>query len=187
VKCYSGNPLKPYNSAKSRRYSGPTWSGWSPDNVVKVSPAATPQESFKLVDVNTGKPFNRVAGPTAQDTPVETQPSASPSTSPPSVSPSASPTKPTTSTGQQAATLLTGSISECADNNAPYPWPPHKSLNARSDASADGDVWTVNVDATKQDDTVELFVWRVNPVEDWVSPANSRASEAAQYCSLLGR
>jgi len=64
VRCACGNPLLPPEAAASTpTYQGTPWSGFSPTNVTVVSASPTVINVITLIDVTTGQPFGRPAGP----------------------------------------------------------------------------------------------------------------------------
>jgi hypothetical protein len=63
VKCYCGNPLlEPEPVQSSPTYTGPQWSGFSPEQTQVVTPAPQPVTVIVVVDVDTGEPFGRPVG-----------------------------------------------------------------------------------------------------------------------------
>ena len=62
VKCACGNPLVPPQAAEPR-YRGRVWPDFDPAVIIVVQPAPVVINNFILVDINTGVPFQRPAGP----------------------------------------------------------------------------------------------------------------------------
>jgi TIR domain len=62
VKCFCGNPLTPPARYSQVRYTGPPGPGFSAQTVTSVQSTTTTINVFILVDVRTGKPFQRPAG-----------------------------------------------------------------------------------------------------------------------------
>jgi hypothetical protein len=79
VRGLSGNPLTAPIALKGEpKLVGAPWPGYHPGALARVEPTTADIKNFVLVDVVTGKPFNRPAGTTgAGDTP-HTQPVGSP-------------------------------------------------------------------------------------------------------------
>lgn len=74
VRCFCGNPLLAPQYIQPV-YEGPTWQGFTPAAVVIVAPAPAPITNITIVDVNTGKPFDRPVGTDGtkdKDTPAST-------------------------------------------------------------------------------------------------------------------
>ncbi len=85
ARCYCGNPLTPPRPTAGARYTGTTWTGFSPDAVTRIEPAATPVADFTLVTPATGESFVRPRGTTGTfDRPVA---AANPTTEPPVTQP----------------------------------------------------------------------------------------------------
>lgn len=75
VRCYCGNPLLPPVFG-TPSYTGPSWSGFDPRGIVTVAPALTPITVIRIVDVTTGRPFDRPVGSTGtSDTDAKPAPS----------------------------------------------------------------------------------------------------------------
>ncbi|MGH9165797.1 MAG: DUF6777 domain-containing protein [Acidimicrobiales bacterium] len=87
VRCACGNPLlAPQAASSTPSYQGTPWTGFSPTNVTVVSPSTTVINIITLIDVVTGGPFGRPAGPgRGPDTtlPPETTTTLPPTTLPP--------------------------------------------------------------------------------------------------------
>jgi hypothetical protein len=83
VRGLSGNPLTaPIALRGEPKLVGAPWPGYHPGALARVQPTTADIKNFVLVDVVTGKPFNRPAGTTgAGDTP-HTEPVASPQPAP---------------------------------------------------------------------------------------------------------
>jgi serine/threonine protein kinase len=62
ARCYCGNPLTPANPPATKRYVGPTWSGFSPASTTTIQAAATPITEFTLVNPFTNEVFYRPVG-----------------------------------------------------------------------------------------------------------------------------
>jgi hypothetical protein len=79
VRGLSGNPLTAADTLKGEpKLVGTPWPGYHPGALARIQPTTAKITNFVLVDVVTGKPFNRPAGTTgASDTP-HTGPVASP-------------------------------------------------------------------------------------------------------------
>ncbi|OBF92875.1 hypothetical protein A5791_13465 [Mycobacterium sp. 852002-51163_SCH5372311] len=79
ARCYCGNPLTaPAALTGEPKPVGPAWAGYNASALAAVQPGKAAITNFVLVDVVTGKAFNRPAGTTgANDTP-HTQPVPSP-------------------------------------------------------------------------------------------------------------
>lgn len=71
ARCYCGNPLTaPAALTGEPKPVGAAWAGYNPDALAAVQPSNVAIANFVLVDVVTGKVFNRPAGTTgADDTP----------------------------------------------------------------------------------------------------------------------
>ena len=71
ARCYCGNPLTaPSALTGEPKPVGTPWAGYNPDALAAVQPSKAAITTFVLVDVITGKAFNRPAGTTgASDTP----------------------------------------------------------------------------------------------------------------------
>jgi hypothetical protein len=64
-RCYCGNPLTaPVALADPPKPVGTPWSGYNPAALAEVQPSKATITTFVLVDLVTGKPFNRPAGTT---------------------------------------------------------------------------------------------------------------------------
>jgi hypothetical protein len=61
VRCFCGNPLLP-PTTYTPVYEGPTWSGFNPNGIVTIAPAPTPIQVITIVDLGTGKSFDRPVG-----------------------------------------------------------------------------------------------------------------------------
>ena len=183
VKCYCGNPLKPY-AGRRRTYTGPSWSGFDPAQVTTIVPATTPVPSYTMVDLDSGQTYTRQPGPQPTDTPATGTPpppaTAPPATAPPTTAPPT--TAPPRTTARQAEDLLRARVNACA--NVRYPWPPHAKLDYRAGPN-DGDTWRVTITGTHRDGTVQIFVWNVDPAAGTVKPVNDDAITAGRYCSGL--
>ncbi|MGA8548083.1 MAG: DUF6777 domain-containing protein [Mycobacterium sp.] len=98
VRCYSGSPLTaPIALRGAPRLVGAPWPGYHPGALVEVKPITAKIAKFVLVDVVTGRPFNRPVATTGTNDTPHTQPVSSPQpgTSSPPTSPSPSPFKAT--------------------------------------------------------------------------------------------
>jgi hypothetical protein len=179
VKCYCGNPLKPY-AGRKRTYTGPSWAGFDPARVTTIVAAAAPVPSYTMVDLGTGQTYTRQPGPRPDDTPDPGTPRSAAPTAPPSSAPPTS--TPPRTTGKQAEDLLRARVNACADVR--YPWPPHAKLEYRAGPN-DGDTWRVTITGTHRDGTVQIFVWNVDPAARTVQPVNDDAITAGRYCSGL--
>jgi hypothetical protein len=85
ARCYCGNPLTPPRPAVGARYTEAAWTGFSPDAITRVEPAASPVTDFTLVTPDTGETFIRPRGTTgAFDQPAA---AANPTTEPPVAQP----------------------------------------------------------------------------------------------------
>jgi hypothetical protein len=62
ARCYCGNPLTLPTSTREMPYTGAGWTGFSPDAVTRIEPAATPVDEFTLVTPATGESFIRPRG-----------------------------------------------------------------------------------------------------------------------------
>ena len=63
VRCACGNPLsEPAPTQSTPDYSGQPWDGFNDQRLVAVTPAKQQQDSFELVDVNTGQSYEQAAG-----------------------------------------------------------------------------------------------------------------------------
>lgn len=78
-RCYCGNPLTPSVAPTTKRYAGPTWSGFSPAAVTTITPAATEITEFTLVNPYTQEVIYRPAG-TAGEQDHSTTPTRTPQT-----------------------------------------------------------------------------------------------------------
>ncbi|MFD0350894.1 DUF6777 domain-containing protein [Kitasatospora aburaviensis] len=72
VRCGCGNPLKPPQLVSDAKYTGKSWAGFQPAQVIIVVAAPQPVKEIVLVNVETGGWFARVTGQIkVQDTPVK--------------------------------------------------------------------------------------------------------------------
>jgi hypothetical protein len=79
VRGLSGNPLTPPEPLRGApKLLGTPWPGYHPGALARVEPVNTDIKNFVLVDVVTGKPFNRPVGTTGGDDTPHTQPVGSP-------------------------------------------------------------------------------------------------------------
>lgn len=116
VKCYCGNPLTAPLTYTQPIYTGPTWSGFRPQNITIIQRSTTIINVFKLYDPATGKIFKRPAGTDGskdgpyygpggdvrpEPPPTETQPP--PATQPPTQTTPPAQTTPPTRTDQNLA------------------------------------------------------------------------------------
>ena len=63
VRCECGNPLAPPKPVKKTPvYTGPKWPDFDPTTIVVVQPTTVIIEIFVVIDINTGKPFDRPFG-----------------------------------------------------------------------------------------------------------------------------
>jgi hypothetical protein len=88
ARCFCGNPLTPPDPPATKRYVGPTWSGFSPTSVTTITPAATPITEFTLVNPYTNEIIYRPAGTAGDQDRPQTPQTTTPET------PSLSPTTP---------------------------------------------------------------------------------------------
>jgi hypothetical protein len=185
VKCYCGNPLKPYagKAASKRTYTGPSWPAFDSTRVTTIVPATSPVPSYTMVDLGSGQTYTRQPGPQPIDTPSTAAPPSTAAASPPATAPPTPPASaPPRTTGKQAEDLLRARVNACA--NVRYPWPPHAKLEYRAGPN-DGDAWRVTITGTHRDGTVQIFVWTVDPAARTVRPVNDDATTAGQYCPGL--
>lgn len=86
ARCYCGNPLTaPTALTGEPKPAGAAWAGYNPDALAAVQPSKVAITNFVLVDVVTGKVFNRPAGTTGADDTPHNQPVSPPG--PPSTTP----------------------------------------------------------------------------------------------------
>lgn len=79
VRGLSGNPLTaPIALRGEPKVLGTTWPGYRPGTLAEVQPTTAAITNFVLVDVVTGRPFNRPAGTTGGNDTPHTEPVASP-------------------------------------------------------------------------------------------------------------
>ena len=71
VKCYCGNPLTPPTLLSSPTYTGPTWSGFSTQNITIIQQSITIIQKFTLYDPSTGMLFQRTPGEGGTDGPYQ--------------------------------------------------------------------------------------------------------------------
>ncbi|WP_395292762.1 DUF6777 domain-containing protein [Kitasatospora hibisci] len=72
VRCGCGNPLKPPELVSDAKYTGKSWTGFQPSQVIIVVAAPQPVREIVLVNVETGGWFARVTGQIkVEDTPVK--------------------------------------------------------------------------------------------------------------------
>ncbi|MET8763409.1 5'-methylthioadenosine/S-adenosylhomocysteine nucleosidase [Lentzea sp. NPDC004782] len=64
AKCFCGNPLSPPVENRIRRYTGPSWPGFSAGGVTVVRAAKAEITTFTMVDPKTNTAFDRPAGTT---------------------------------------------------------------------------------------------------------------------------
>jgi hypothetical protein len=85
VRCACGNPLTPPVAVSSKpAYTGPSWPGFNPGNIIVVNAPVTQINTFVLVNINTGQLFGRQPGPdVTRDGPAPSSPSTPPRTQPP--------------------------------------------------------------------------------------------------------
>jgi outer membrane biosynthesis protein TonB len=85
ARCYCGNPLlAPRAVPRGPVYTGTTWPGFAPGNVVVVQPAAAPMPSITLVNINNGTTFTRPIGTNGRgDQPTTPPPATTTSTAAP--------------------------------------------------------------------------------------------------------
>ena len=62
VRCLSGSPLRPPVAAGSTQYSAQSWPDGRKLSVSAIVENQSPVESFVLIDLGSGKPFNRATG-----------------------------------------------------------------------------------------------------------------------------
>ncbi|GGK92728.1 DUF6777 domain-containing protein [Streptomyces flaveus] len=143
VRCACGNPLTPPVAQQGTpKRTGDSWPSYRPSNVVVVSPAPQPVNSFVLYDPDNGEWIERYKGDTgAKDKktkPPEKRPSPSESPLPPSCPPDkspcppTSPTKPPTETTSPDETYPDDETSPKPEPTTPEP-PPDEPTDATSD------------------------------------------------------
>jgi hypothetical protein len=99
---YSGSPLTaPIALAGAPKLVGTPWPGYRPGALAEIRPTTATITTFVLVDVVTGRPFNRPAGTTGTNDTPHSQPVASPQPAP-STSPQGPETITTTGRAPQA-------------------------------------------------------------------------------------
>lgn len=87
ARCYCGNPLTPPNPPATKRYVGPSWSGFSPASITTIKPAAAEIAEFTLVNPYTNEIIYRLAGTAGEQDRSQTPPPVSiPETPSPPVS-----------------------------------------------------------------------------------------------------
>jgi hypothetical protein len=63
VRCECGNPLTPPKPVrKTPKYTGPRWGGFNPTTIIVIQQTTVVINIFVVVDVDTGKPFERPPG-----------------------------------------------------------------------------------------------------------------------------
>ena len=62
VKCFCGNPLTPARTPAQPRYSGKSWTAFTPAGVTAIQPATAEITEFTMVDPDTQEIFYRTAG-----------------------------------------------------------------------------------------------------------------------------
>jgi hypothetical protein len=63
VRCECGNPLTPPRPVqKTPRYTGPRWKGFNPTTIIVIQQTTVIINTFVLIDVFTGNPFERPRG-----------------------------------------------------------------------------------------------------------------------------
>jgi serine/threonine protein kinase len=83
ARCYCGNPLTaPSALTGDPQPVGTAWTGYNPGALAAVQPTKSTISNFVLVDVVTGRPFNRPAGTTGANDTAHNQPVAPPGPAP---------------------------------------------------------------------------------------------------------
>ncbi|MCU1455563.1 MAG: hypothetical protein JWN46_3709 [Acidimicrobiales bacterium] len=62
AKCYCGNPLTPITRYYTPHYTGTPWYGWNPSTVVVIQQNITVINKITIIDIYTGRPFDRPTG-----------------------------------------------------------------------------------------------------------------------------
>ncbi len=116
ARCACGNPLLPPTAvAKSPKYTGPKWQGFSPGNVTVINSSTTVINVITIIDITNGEPFGRPSGP--QGGPDQPMPGAGSSSSS-STTTTMSSTTTTTPTSSGIFTLVdvTHTVGELRNN-----------------------------------------------------------------------
>ncbi|MBN1171069.1 MAG: CHAT domain-containing protein [Micromonosporaceae bacterium] len=67
VKCYCGNPLTRGEPVAEVRFQGPAWPGFSASRIVDIQPVSSPLTVVIIMDLSTGRPFQRPVGSRGDD------------------------------------------------------------------------------------------------------------------------
>jgi hypothetical protein len=182
TKCYCGNPLTPPVSYPPV-YTGPRWSGFSPNNLTVIKQNVTVINIFVLIDIRTGQSFQRPAGTDGgQDTPgAGGQPPSS--AQPGTTAPPSSTTRPQgPSPEDQAKAKLNRGSQQCR----PFPAPiqDSTSINVTTQPSGGNSFVLQAVTQTTSGGT-QTFRWSVDRSTIAFTPLNDLAQVASSHCSLL--
>jgi hypothetical protein len=158
----------------SRTTSHPLRTVTTGREVNDVSKTTVVIEKFTLVDMKTKRAFERARADStgSRDKPVQAtpEPTRQPTTAPPA----------SRFTQDDALTLFQDRDRECS--SVKYPWTWDKvTVDARPGSVPD--VWIVII----THDNGNVFEFAVNPARRAVTPANTLAAEAAQFCSGFDR
>ncbi len=181
TKCYCGNPLTPPVSYPPV-YTGPKWTGFSPNNLTVIKQNVTVINIFILIDIRTNQPFQRPAGTDgSQDTPAggtQPPPSSTPGTSaPPSTTRPQGP-----SPEDQAKAKLNQGSQQCR----PFPAPiqDSTSINVTTQPGSGNSFVLQAVTQTTSGGT-QTFRWNVDRSTIAFTPINDLAQVASSHCPLL--
>ena len=197
VKCACGNPLAAPRPAADPRYTGPSWTGFSPTTITVIQQSTTEIDVFVLTDPVTGETFGRPAGtdgdedvdpdeeeaderPTPTTAPPTTLP---PATLPPVTEPPPPPTEPPTqSFGARA--ILENALAQCS--GVVFPFEEHVSESISVERTGQTAIERVTLIGTTASGNQQVFSWLVDTFSESLTPEGNLATEAARYCSALG-
>jgi Domain of unknown function (DUF6777) len=181
TKCYCGNPLTPPVSYPPV-YTGPKWTGFSPNNLTVIKQNVTVINIFILIDIRTNQPFSRPAGTDgSQDTPgAGTQP-------PPSSTPgTTTPPRTTQPQGPSPEDQAKAKLNQGSQQCRPFPAPiqDSTSINVTTQPGSGNSFVLQAVTQTTSGGT-QTFRWNVDRSTIAFTPINDLAQVASSHCPLL--
>jgi hypothetical protein len=182
TKCYCGNPLTGPVSYPPV-YTGPKWTGFSPNNLTVIQQNVTVINIFILTDIRTNQPFQRPAGTDgAQDTP-GTGGTQTPSTTTPATT---TPPRTTQPQGQSPEDQAKAKLNQGSQQCRPFPAPIQESTSINiTTQPGSGNSFVLQAVTQTTSGGTQTFRWNVDRSTIAFTPINELAQAASNHCSIL--
>src|SRR6266511_1214187 len=181
TKCYCGNPLTAPLSYPPV-YTGPKWTGFSPNNLTIIKQNVTVINIFILIDIRTNQPFDRPAGTDGgQDTPAGGTPPP-PSSTPGTTAPPSTTRPQGPSAEDQAKAKLNQGSQQCRPFQAPIQDSTSISITTQPGS---GNSFVLQAVTQTTSGGTQTFRWNVDRSTIAFTPINDLAQVASSHCSLL--